>query len=209
MANEKITSTGSDTNLAYRVVVLELVDVIPRIRSHLPNIYVGITTRTSQQLTDGLKSGRFRPTWARSNVVAPRDDLAKLELLDREHAKQVRDLLINEFRSLGYTVNRIERAYCTYVVNLHDPELKDPGKGYVYVGETSLTPDERLRVHLAGARSAKGGKLASTKVFKFGTTLNRELMNDHIYLTRESARDAERHLAENLRARGYVVEGGK
>ena len=204
MAKKTVT-----TDAGYRVVVLELLDVVPRIRTELPNVYVGITTRTSQQLADGLKAGRFKPSWARNNVLKPCDELAKLDPLDFERAKQVRDQLIKELRMQGYTVNRQVKAYCTYVVNLHNENLKDPGKGYVYVGETSLTPEERLQAHLLGKRNVKGRKLFSTKVLKYGVDLNYDLMNDRIYLTRSESREAERLLAEKLRAEGYVVEGGK
>ena len=38
----------------YRVVVLELTNVVSRIRTDRPNIYVGVTTRTAEQLADGL-----------------------------------------------------------------------------------------------------------------------------------------------------------
>ena len=202
------TSDSSASASRYRVVVLELSDVVPRLRPQRPNVYVGVTTRSSQQLADGLNEGRHRPSWARNNVVATRDELVRPDLVTHEQAKQLRAETIRDLRTVGFTVNRIERVYCTYVVNLHNPNLKDPGKGYVYVGETSLTPEERLAVHLEGKRSEKGQKLSSAKVLKYGKDLNYGLMSDEIYLTRAEAKVAERLLAEKLRDEGYKVEGG-
>ena len=36
----------------YRVAVLELDDIVPRIRTELPNLYVGISLRTSHDLAN-------------------------------------------------------------------------------------------------------------------------------------------------------------
>ena len=193
----------------YRVVVLEVTDVVERIRPDRPNLYVGVTTRTAQQLADGLNNGRYRPSWARNNIVQVRADLATDDTVTYDEAVEQRDTLIRQLRTKGYTVNRKTTAYRTYVINLHNPKLKDPGKGYVYVGQTSKTPEQRLQEHLTGARSTKGKNLASRVVKKYGVDLNPTLMTDRIYLTQKQALKAERRLAERLRDQGYVVEGGR
>ena len=192
----------------YRVVVLELTNVVSRIRTDRPNLYVGVTTRTAQQLADGLNRGDYKPVWARQNVTRTRDDLAPQQTFTHQYAKQHRDELIKELRTKGYTVNRNTTAYRTYVINLDNPDLTNPGKGYVYVGQTSKTPEQRLQEHLNGARSGKGHNLASRKVLKYGTQLNYDLMTQRIYLTQKQALKAERRLAERLRQQGYTVEGG-
>ena len=201
-----MASTSDDAN--YRVVVLELTDVVPRIRLDRPNIYVGVTTRTPQQLADGLNNGKYKPVWARNNVVGFLDKLAPDGTFTYMEAIQQRDDLKRQLRTKGYTVNRNTTAYRIYVINLHNPDLKDAGKGYVYVGQTSKTPEQRLQEHLTGARSAKGHNLASRKVFKYGKNLNNELMTTRIYLTKKQALKAERRLADRLRKQGYTVEGG-
>ena len=192
----------------YRVVVLELTDVVPRIRPDRPNIYVGITTRTPQQLANGLNNGKYKPAWVRNNVVGLLDELAPNGTFTDMEATLLRDELKRQLRTKGYTVNRNTTAYRTYVINLDNRELNDHGKGYVYVGQTSKTPEQRLQEHLTGARSAKGHNLASRKVFKYGTQLNYDLMTQRIYLTQKQALKAERRLAERLRQQGYTVEGG-
>ena len=102
------------------------------------NIYVGVTTRTPQQL-DGLSNGKYKPAWARNNAVGLLDKLAPTGTFTYTEAKQLRDDLKRQLRTKGYTVNRNTTAYRTYVINLDNPNLNDPGKGYVYVGQTSKT----------------------------------------------------------------------
>jgi len=199
---------ASSDEANYRVVVLELTNVVSRIRTDRPNIYVGVTARTAQQLADGLNGGKYKPAWARNNVVGLLDKLAPTGTFTYMEAKQLRDDLKRQLRTKGYTVNRNTTVYRTYVINLDNPNLADPGKGYVYVGQTSKTPEQRLQEHLNGARSGKGHNLASRKVSKYGTQLNYDLMTQRIYLTQKQALKAERRLAERLRQQGYTVEGG-
>ena len=192
----------------YRVVVLELNDIVPRIQPELPNLYVGVSIRTSRELAHGLNNGRFRPKWAHHHVTRTRDDLSFPFLTDFDRAIRLRNLLATTLRARGYTVNRATTAYRTYVINLHNPRLRDPAKGYVYVGQTSKTPEQRLREHLTGAVSTKGHKLASSVVKKFGLELDHEFTKGRIYLSQAQATAAERRLAERLQELGYVVEGG-
>ena len=201
-------SDTSPTSDSYRVVVVELDDVVPRIREDRPNLLVRTTTRTSDQLLEGLRAGRYRPAWARGHAIRLRTDLGGAENLDRDTANRQRDVLVRALRQKGFTVNRNTTAYRTYVINLHNPDLADPGKGYVYVGQTSKTPERRLTEHLTGARSNKDINLASKVVQRFGKDLNYALMPERIYLTKRQAEKAERRLAERLRNQGYVVEGG-
>ena len=201
-----MASTSDEAN--YRVVVLELTDVVPRIRADRPNIYIGVSTRTPQQLAGGLNNGKCKPAWARNNVVEVLDKLAPNGTFTYTEAIQRRDDLKRQLRTKGYTVNQITTAYRIYVIDLHNPDLEDTGKGYVYVGQTSKTPEVRLQEHLTGARSGKGHNLASRKVFKFGQKLNYKLMTSRVYLTKKQALKAERRLAERLRKQGYIVEGG-
>ena len=190
------------------ICALELDDVIARIRDDRPNLFIGISTRSPETLAQGLNDGRFRPTWARGHVTGVRHDVQPELPLPREQAVETRDQLIRRLRSKGYTVNRNPTAYRTYVIDLHDPNKKDVGKGYIYVGQTSKTPEVRLREHLTGAVSEKGINLSSRVVRRFGVELNRTLMTQRIYLTKRQAEKAERRLAERLRNAGYVVEGG-
>lgn len=193
---------------AHRIVVLELEDVVPRICAQRPNLFVGVTTKFATELADGLNEGKYRPTWARNRVVGTRNDLTVDGVTDRSTATGQCKRLIADLRKKAFTVNRNTSGYRTYVINLHDPNIADPGCGYVYVGQTSKTPETRLDEHLSGARSSKGHRLAARVVERFGIDLNQELMTQRIYLTKKQAETAERRLADRLRQQGYIVKGG-
>lgn len=198
----------TDGQRGFFVAVLELDDVVKRIVECQPNLLVTVTRRQPEALTDGLNAGRFRPSWARWHVRSVRHDLCPTGMYGYDEAVSVKDALVDSLRRRGFTVNRRTLAYRTYVVNLEEPEGREVGKGYVYVGQTSRSPQDRLTQHLTGARSKKGHNLASRVVQRCGKSLNCELSPPTIYLTEAEAKAAEQLLAEELRLRGFVVEGG-
>lgn len=87
--------------------------------------------------------------------------------------------------------------YCVYVIELNnDPML-------VYVGQTCLTPKERLAKHRAGIRSARCVKNAKS------VKLRPDLYSGYANLkTRAESEASEAMLAEKLRKMGYTVKGG-
>jgi len=202
-ADRRSTQSTPDTC----VVVLELDDVATRIRLDRPNLFVGVSHRESRDLARRFQEGLGRLSWVRDHVVTTRDDMAPEITLTRDEAVELKADVIRRLRTKGYTVNRNTKAYRTYVINFHNPDLDDTGKSYVYVGQTSIQPEERLVQHLTGAISSKGGRLASRVVKRFGRDLNYDLMTSRLYLTERQALKAERRLAERLRQQGYAVEG--
>ncbi len=77
----------------------------------------------------------------------------------------------------------------------------------LYVGMTSKTPQERFKQHKTGYVNAKGHKLSSGIVQKYGSYL-RPSLYDHINLkpmTRNDALLMEEKLALDLRRKGYAV----
>ena len=50
--------------------------------------------------------------------------------MDLDRVIRLRNALITSLRVRGYAVNRTTTAYRTYVINLHNPNLRDPGKGH-------------------------------------------------------------------------------
>lgn len=76
----------------------------------------------------------------------------------------------------------------------------------LYVGMTSKTPKERLEQHKTGYRNAKGQKLSSNIVEKYGTILRPSLYN-HIdpIKTRAEALAMEKRLTLDLRRKRYAV----
>ena len=75
----------------------------------------------------------------------------------------------------------------------------------VYVGMTSKTPQERLHQHKTGYRNAKGQKLSSNIVEKYGRYLRPSLYQHIGPLSRAEALAVEKGLALELRRKGYAV----
>lgn len=80
------------------------------------------------------------------------------------------------------------------------------GKGFVYVGMTSHTAEERLAIHKAG------GMLSAPVVKRYGRELLPELYRAYKLMPQSEAEEMERYLAARLRRKGYAVwpvkEGG-
>jgi hypothetical protein len=100
-----------------------------------------------------------------------------------------------------------------YVILLDDAVLKhpsilrqnptrDPAKPCVYVGMTGLPVEHRFENHKHGYKSA-------WVVEKYGVRLLPELFAHLNPMPFEAAVQMEMELAEDLRAEGYTVSGGK
>jgi hypothetical protein len=79
---------------------------------------------------------------------------------------------------------------------------RDPSKPCVYVGMTGLPVDDRFENHKNGYKSA-------WVVKKYGIRLMPELYENLNPMPFEAAVQMEMELAEDLRAEGYTVTGGK
>ena len=79
---------------------------------------------------------------------------------------------------------------------------RDPFKPCVYVGMTGLPVDERFENHKNGYKSAWAVK-------KYGVRLMPELYEHLNPMPFEAAAQMEIELAEDLRAEGYTVTGGR
>ena len=78
---------------------------------------------------------------------------------------------------------------------------RDCKKPYVYVGMTSLSPDERFANHKAGIKAA-------AVLTRYGIRLLPELYAHLNPMPFEAAAQMEIDLAEGLRRAGYAVTGG-
>jgi hypothetical protein len=79
---------------------------------------------------------------------------------------------------------------------------RDPAKPCVYVGMTGLDPEERFANHKRGHKSA-------WTVRKYGIRLLPEMYACFNPMPYHVAAEMEQGLAEDLRAEGYTVTGGK
>ncbi len=145
----------------------------------------------------------------RGHIVGLRHDLMIDSAFDTPaEAKGAKEITRKLLQSQGYTVNRNKSVWSTYVVQLDESAIDDPGEGWVYVGETSLSPEDRLTQHLSGARNRRG-RLYSKKVMEHGQHLRYDLMEGlPSQYSSEASKRAEAELAERLRENGYRVEGG-
>ena len=113
------------------------------------------------------------------------------------------------------TLAEADRAFHHYVyVVLLDPRVvehpsvqrlnprRDPAKPCLYVGMTGLNPEERFANHKRGYKSA-------WTVRKYGIRLLPEMYECFNPMPFAAAADMEQGLAEDLRAEGYTVTGGK
>jgi predicted GIY-YIG superfamily endonuclease len=188
------------------VLVVELDDVVRRRDPDKPNLYVGLTIEAPAIRYERLKLG-YGPAWLHGHLVRLRDDLVSGPILSHDEAKREVRVAIRCLKSEGYTVNRDPRVWTVYVIEMDPKGCKDPGKGFLYVGETSKTPEERYKEHIKGKRS-KRGRLYSRAVRKYGQRLRLDLAPEFRYFDAASSKAAEKRWARKLKDEGYKVAGG-
>ena len=104
-----------------------------------------------------------------------------------------------------------ESCQCkVYAILLHDSVIEDPaylaanpnhvkGMPHLYIGATSLDPEDRFQQHLSGHRNA------STIAHKYGIELRMDLVPHRQPTRRTWAFKFEKNVARNYRARGCGV----
>ena len=192
---------------AYWVTVFELGDVVPRRDPELPNLFVGKFLLSPERQLE-IERCRSKPNWYSQSIVRLRPDLSFAKKFESiEAAGHACQRLIRRLRRDGYTVNRATRVWTVYVVELDPSAVSEPGRGFVYVGETSLTPEERFKQHRDGARN-KRGPLFARVVHNHGVRLRPDLAPRRKFFDQASARKAEKQCFDLLKSRGFNVRGG-
>lgn len=110
-----------------------------------------------------------------------------------------------------HPVNGNRSVWRLYVIELTDGAgtRTDPHLPWVYVGQTTLTPEQRFEQHRSGARNAKGRRLHSKWPHRFGVRLRPDLYEQEPVLYRDDeALEAEAALAQRLELSGFSVRGG-
>lgn len=104
---------------------------------------------------------------------------------------------------------KVSHVYRVYVIEARQPS----GRIVLYVGQSSLSPLERMRQHVKGYRYCGPCKKRAYVPGPKGTKLR--LRQDLAgvekrmrYFTRNEAERAERKVASVLRSKGYHVLGG-
>lgn len=115
------------------------------------------------------------------------------------------------------TIKSPKKGYSVYVVELRKSVFNDHWQfrqanpqfngalQCLYVGMTSNTPEERFRKHKTGHRNAKGHKISSNIVEKYGLYLRPSLYEEYNPMTKQQAIKMEEELALALRRKGYGV----
>ncbi|NND77422.1 MAG: ribose-5-phosphate isomerase [Flavobacteriales bacterium] len=110
---------------------------------------------------------------------------------------------------MPYTIYVIELSRKVFNENRKFREANPQFNGLLqclYVGMTSKTPKERFDQHKSGHRNAKGHKLSSNIVQKYGLYLRPSLYNHlNTVNSREEALKLEEKLALELRRKRYAV----
>lgn len=205
-------TTSDDLN--YRVYVVELADTIgPRRHPDLPNVYVGATAMDPDERfrLDRRPSAKPRKG-VRDHGLRLRPDLVPEQIpMTWSGARERRAALIKELSRQGYTVNGSRTVWRLYVIELSDgPGTRaNPDLPWVYVGQTTLTPEERFEQHRSGTRTAKGRRLHSKWPHGYGIRLRPDLYErESVRYDKDDALAAEAALAERLEREGYSVKGG-
>ena len=197
----------------YRIIAVELSDIIERRDPSRPNLYVGLSKVAPETRFEELLSGEG-PENLRGHFKQLRMDLIE-DVAEYSYMKQAKKALQREKRRLarqGHWLNGRRAVWHGYVIDLDTEGITNFGKGFVYVGQTSLTPEERFAIHKAPKPSPPARDLASRIVRRRGLRLNHELMEvmypkSPVY-TAADAKSLERSWAMKLKRTGYRVEAG-
>jgi len=190
------------------IVAIELDDVVERRNPLRPNLYLELTRTPPLTRFEQIKRSK-RKTWYLGCVQKLREDLTpKSAFPDRESAKEALKLLRDKLNEDGYTVNRNTRVWQVYVLELDSSEVKNPGEGHVYVGETSLPIEIRLQQHRGDLLSKKGKSLSARAIKVPIIGLSPKLAPQQLFYSKSQATRAEAELAQNLRDKNYIVSGG-
>ena len=204
-----MNSEGSN----WRIIAIELDNSLPRRTPGLPHLYVGLTKVPIDERLVDLKSGAGPKELAGTYLRLRQELLDATEGMDSARtAKAVLKREKKRLARLGHALNGISTVWHTYVVDLDPTGMTEVGKGYVYVGQTSHTPEERFAIHKAPKPKAPARDLRSKVVAKRGLCLNYELMtklspSSPVY-TQQDALALEKKWAKKLHNMGYRVEAG-
>ena len=200
-------SKNDTASQKYWLIVIELDDLMPRRDPSKPNLYVAKTATPPEKRFEIIQKGK-RTHWYTNHVNQLRSDLAPTKTYkSKEDAKTACSKLIKKLTKQGFTVNRDTRVWNVYVIELDKTAVTNPGEGYVYVGETSRTPEERFKQHREGARN-KHGRLYASVVKDHGVKLRPDLAPTTKYFNQASAKRGEKEHFELLKSKGFNVKGG-
>ena len=124
--------------------------------------------------------------------------------------------LRERLRCRRYAVNGCQNKWRLYVIGLDAakvPGIKPEHKGAVYVGQTSMTREERAQIHREGkAKSRTGKPLWSKPCHKYYKDPRNDLIPASFakeYFCESAAKNNETKLMLHLKSLGYKTFGGR
>jgi len=186
----------------YRIDIVERIDDSPRRRPDLPSLDVGLTIAEPGPQLDGVWDRRRNKNPDRWGVI--RYDLMDDRCFDdRLLAKDHQHIVMRRLTRAGHAVNGRSTIYRTYVIEL-DGSKKPDHHGWLYVGQTSKSFEERLAEHLD-----PDSRLGSPKVRKNFVRTRLDLAGTNVLFDQGDALMAESRLRVHLEKLGYAVDGGQ
>jgi hypothetical protein len=192
----------------HRVVVVEVDDsAAPRFHPDRPSLYITTTAGSAVSRVAQLLTGTRGPEVIRGHVVRDRPDLyARFPPKTARHVNEQREHLVCRLIRRGHRVVG-QAHHRVYVIEL-DPSERYPGFGgtWVYVGQSSRSPEDRFREHTSGARNREDrGRLYNDEVRRWGMRLLPQFYA-HLHPSCTAQAEArELALARQLLAKGFKV----
>jgi hypothetical protein len=146
------------------------------------------------------------------HVVAPRLDLTEgVAYTSAAEAKRAKRDLINELLAQGHWVNGRGTPFHVYVIELADGVGTKTGRRdrpWLYVGETSKDPQDRINQHRDGAMRGRR-RIYNKDANRHFVRARKDLYEDlPTVFTREKSRQLEEETALRLKSEGYSVIWG-
>ena len=191
------------------IVVTELDESFARRDQSKPHLYIGKSTSPPAERFEEFKRGEG-PGSFRGHHVRLREDLAGdiSSSSDRKQVKNDKVRLVKSLKGKGFAVNGDVSVWCVYVIDLDATGFENVGHGYLYVGQSAHTPEERYAQHKAPQPIDETIDLANSIVRERGLRINQELTLQTVFFTRETALKKEKAYASELCRAGYLVEAG-
>lgn len=191
------------------VTTVELHDLGKRRHPDLPWVFLTYSASDPQRLLERLNSHKSKH-WAKSHAKRILHQFSSGPFKNKNLARKAKVKTQRELSANGYTVNRDQTIWSVYVIEMDQQQSPDPSRPYVYVGETTLTPEERFKQHIEGGTNKRGTiKLHSTKRRHLMKKLRYDLFPpDNISFTRAQSVQAEQRWIRHLKSLNYQVEGG-
>lgn len=196
-----VTKEAHMTDRSYWITVIELDDVIPRRTKPMPNLYIKVSIIKPVEKFNALRQSKSKG-WAAGHAVKLRVDLSEGPFPDQETAERRLQEIVKEQRRIGCVINgNTHPIWKVYVIELDPAATSQPGKGYVYIGETSKDPEKRFIEHKSGIRSSR-------IVRQHGIRVRKDLAPQEQYFDEESAKIAEIWWHKKMNDDGYNAKGG-